>query len=406
MQNSSTDDARVTDLLSTALQARTENVYGAPDSLSRLRAELQRPDTAPRRAPRRRSVEREPRRALKPLLSGLAVVIAIAAVIAGINLARPDSTKGLANRPATLSTTGSNYRPGAYYPAITATGQPVIVRASDDKPVRLLPSAKRAEGYDDALWSMVLSPDGTRVYGVYEQVGADGEGLPFSVAAQHVAYIDLATNRIITVASRDGVITGMSLSADGSTIAYALAASPELPRNRYAVYVHNLRNDSDRHFLLAPGQTPVPMALSPDGSRLAFRSNADASSVWLVSTTTGASVPGPLRLPNGDCGNPSYRNVQWTRSGLYAVQICAPDGGTITVGLARYDSSDVSQPPVKVAGWPLEPNNTAIVREGDQGPVLYVNAPGGTGYRLRVIDLATHRFHIASGLGLSTFVIG
>lgn len=78
------------------------------------------------------------------------------------------------------------------------------------------------------------------MYGVWH----DRESIGTSVASKHVSYIDLADNHVIVVASKPGTVTGLSLSADGGTIAYALLDRSVAPE-RTTIFVHDLRRDRD-----------------------------------------------------------------------------------------------------------------------------------------------------------------
>ncbi len=271
-------------LLSEALNARTAGEFGRPDSsLADLRRALHR-----KSSPRRRRVS--------SALGVVATAAAVLLIVLGVSwLGRSyhsTTTPTAPSRPsAPLQKTGFGYSPADYFPAVRSDGQPVIVRVFDGRMMRILPRGRVNATTWAPISPMILSPDGNKVYGASRQLQDDGEPYPAGYGVNHVVVIDLRTNQFDSLATRDGRIYGLTLSADGTTFAYALEGGQDGSSDRDVIYVHDLVHDKDRHFLLAAGQRTVIMALSPDGSQLAVNVNSDSPAVHVMSTTSGVVQP-------------------------------------------------------------------------------------------------------------------
>lgn len=301
-----------------ALAARTENVYGDPSSLRELQ----------RRLPTRRLFPHGPM-----LAAAAAVVLIVAgatylgATVRSAGRASPAAT------PGRVAGEGTGYRPTDHFVAVTADGRPVIVRADTGLVVRTLP--KTLEG-------TVISPDGNRVYGWWSSPGPKQvDGVP--VATEHVSYIDLADNSVIVVATKPGTVTGLSLSSDGGTIAYALL-DPGAPE-RTTIFVHDLRRDRDWAYRLPVDRQVIPMSLSPDGSRLALTQTHTKDVLFIADVANPRAVvdadPVPAALaarpvPVLTCPRGMYDNPQWTGVGLFAVRQC-PKAARTEFSVVRLD---------------------------------------------------------------------
>lgn len=287
-----------------ALVARTQHVYGDAASLRELQ----------RRLPARR------RFGSGPMLAAAAAVVLIVAGAAYVGDAlRTDDQPSPAAPAGRAPAEGTGYRPTNHFVAVTRAGRSVIVRA-DGTVVRMLPKT---------LGGAVLSPDGNRVYGVWRSPGPkEINGTP--VRTEHVSYIRLADNHVIVVATKPGTVTGLSLSADGGTIAYALLDRSVTPE-RTTIFVHDLNRDRDWAYRVPEGRQVIPMSLSPDGSRLAFTQTHTKDVLFIARVANPRAVvdadPTPRDLnarpvPALTCPRGMYYNPQWTTLGLFAVRQC------------------------------------------------------------------------------------
>lgn len=301
-----------------ALAARTQHVYGNPDSLRDLQRRL---------PPRRRFSHR-------PMLTTAAAVVLIVfgAAYVGGTLRSPHQASP-ATSSGRVAADGTGYLPTDHFVARTlADERPVIVRADNGTLVRALPKT---------LGGSVLSPDGNRVYGVWHD---PKESIGTSIATEHVGYINLANNHVIVVASKAGTVTGLSLSADGGTIAYALLDHSVTPE-RTTIFLHDLRRDRDWSYRLPVDRQVIPMSLSPDGSRLALTETHTRDALFIAEVSNPRAVadadPAPAELaarsiPALSCPGGSYYTPQWTSAGLFASRQCQRSSRT-EFGFVRLD---------------------------------------------------------------------
>jgi WD40-like Beta Propeller Repeat len=363
-------------LLAEALHARTADVFGRHDSLADLRRAYHRKNS--------RQTLRFPR---MPRLSSAIGIIATAAavllMVVGVNWIghsyNPATTPTHpSHTSAPLKNTGFGYSPADYYPAVNSDGQPVIVGVSDGRQMRILPRGSVSIGRWAPISPMVLSPDGNRVYGVGRQLQDDGKPEPDGVGADHVVYTDLRTNQFTSLATRAERITGMTLSADGTTFAYSLRGSQDGEPDRDVIYVHDLVHDTDRHFLLAAGQRAVIMALSPDGSKLAIKVTGDSPAVQVMSTTSGLIQPPQELLGAAGCQRSSFGPLQWTPSGLYAVRYCGFTTRRIET-IVRL-SDDPHQPATVLATTSPGLSTALLVCDSPTGLVFFTDQSQGSGH--------------------------
>jgi hypothetical protein len=371
-------------LLSQALQARTAGVFGRPDSLAELRRAYRRKES--RRILR---FPRSPR--LASTVGILATAAAVLLIVVGVSWVRESLRPATTPTPpshksAPLRQTGFGYSPAEYLPAVNADGMPVIVRVSDGQQMRILP-----RGRVNTTWApispMILSPDGNKVYGVGRDLQEDGKPYPDGVGSQHVVYIDLRTNQFTSLATRDGRMDGLTLSADGTTFAYSLRGGQDGLPDRDVIYVHDLTHDTDRHFPLAAGQRTVEMALSPDGSALAINVGGDSHAVQLMSTASNNLPPSQQLLGRLGCGSPSFGPVQWTTTGLYAVRYCNSIGAQRTETIVRLIPGP-DQPATVLATTAPGVSDALLVRDSPTGLVFYSDQTQGSDHV--VIKLATN----------------
>lgn len=351
-------------LLSEALNARTAGEFGRPDSsLADLRRALRR-ESSPRR------------HRVSSALGVLATAAAVLLIVLGVSwLGRSyhsTTTPTAPSRPsAPLQKTGFGYSPADYFPAVRSDGQPVIVRVSDGRQMRILPRGRVNATKWAPISPMILSPDGNKVYGVGRQLQDDGKPYPAGYGVEHVVAIDLRTNQFTSLATRDGRINGLTLSADGTTFAYALEGGQDGRPDRSVIYVHDLVHDTDRHFLLAAGQHVYILALSPDGSELAINAPVTAPAVRIMSTTSGLIQPPQQVLGAASCAMATFGPVQWTPSGLYAVRYCGSAGAQQTGTVVRL-SSDPHQAPTVLATAPSNAIVALLIRDSAAGLGIYV----------------------------------
>ncbi len=192
----------------------------------------------------------------------------------------------------------------------------------------------------------------------------------------HVLSIDLRTNQFTSLATRGERITGLTLSADGTTFAYALRGSQDGQPDRDVIYVYDLVHDTDRHFLLAAGQRTVIMALSPDGSKLAINVNSNSPTVQVMSTTSGLAEPPQQALGAAGCQGSTFGPVQWTSSGLYAVQTCSQAGQSRPQNVVRL-SAEPNQAGTIVGPMPSGPTSALLIRDSRTGLVIFTDQSSG-----------------------------
>jgi hypothetical protein len=360
-------------LLSEALQAKTANVHGRPDSLAELR-----------RSTRAGKAFRSPRpRRLPPAVGLIAATAAVVLIVAGVNWARasyhPRTTPPASpsHTEAPLQKTGFGYSPAAYFPAVRSDGQPVIVRISDGKLMRILPRG----GVNGHTWApispMVLSPDGNLLYGVGRNLQEDGKPYPKGWGTQHVVVIDLRTNQFTSLATRDGAIVGMSLSADGTTLAYSLRDSTDGLPDRDVIYVHDLVHDKDRHFALEAGQRVVEMTLSRDGSQLAINPGGNSSTLRIMSTTSGLFMPAQQAPPTAGCAQPTFGPIQWTNSSLYAVRYCVSRAGEATEDIVAVGGHAPFSTRVVALVLDATKSSALQVCDSELGPTFFIDQSHG-----------------------------
>ena len=365
----SSEDHELGRRLGAALQARTTNEIGRPDSLRRILQAHQPATARPSSRPTRW-------RRLGPSLGiaiSMAAILAIVLVVHALATPAGPTTPPARPQPSIqpLPNAGAGYAPSAYYPAVRSDGQPVIVRGSDDQPVRILPRGQVSPGRYAPISPMVLSPDGNRLYGIGRNLRDDGSRYPPDAheGSEHVVYIDLATNQFTSLATRDGLMAGFSLSADGTTFAYALRGGQDGLPDRDVIYIHDIVRDSDRHFRLNPGQRAVVMALSPDGSQLAITPANDPTDVVLMSTLYDDAIPGQQTVDAAACPDVEYGPIQWTTAGLYAVRTCHQASSGATSSVIRWTAPPSSASTVVIS---LRAAPTALrVQDTADGPVVY-----------------------------------
>ncbi len=367
-RHSSAEDDELGYRLRDALEARTARELGRPDSLRHIMQAGQpsRAGTPPKRTRNRRR-----------LVPSLAVVMSVSAILAVVLVVHALATP---TRPATppahpqpsiqpLRNSGSGYVPSRFYPAVRADGQPVIIRSADDQPVRILPRGRLSPGRYAPISPMTLSPDGNRLYGVGRDLQADGSRYPDGYGSEHVVYIDLKTNQFTSMATRDGLIAGFALSADGDTFAYALRGGQDGRPDRDVIYIHDIGRDRDRHFQLEPGQRTVAMALSPDGSQLAITPSNRPTDVRVISTLSADDVPGQQAFGGDACSDPTFGPLQWTATGLYTIRTCHPTDGMPTTAVIRW-ATPLNGAYTIAVGLRTEPA-TLVVQDAANGPVFF-----------------------------------
>ena len=203
----------------------------------------------------------------------------------------------------------------------------VIFRATTGKIVARVPDV-----YGPIESEPVLSPDGSRLFGVW------GNGL---LGVRHDAtlgYIEVATGRRVVLAQRKTQLGPLAVSADGATLAYQSSGDGGAEAE---VVVRDLMTGREHRMTPAPGGPQgMVLALSPDGSQLAVAATdtfprrllllaSDAADFRLARAVT----PAPCRVGTGQLNQP-----RWTSGGLFAVQHCAEvDRPRLTADLATVD---------------------------------------------------------------------
>jgi hypothetical protein len=274
-----------------ALTARTEHVAGDPRSLAALRARL----SPPTRQRRRRAV---------PVLAAAPATVGVVVAAGAVTQQGP---AGESNEVAAPALSGAPW-PADRHVVAVADGANVVVEVPSGRIVATLPSPE-----DGHLHGAVLSPDGTRVYGSW---GSD---------PGHVGYLDVVNGRFVSLDSRAGALTGVTVSADGGTLAYEwYDASLGARESSSSIVVRRLDGTDPVVIGKAPaGPQVLPLALSPDGSRLAVvptNNNHESRTMLLQDVSPGARV----QMVESTCpdGLGRYDSPRWTQSGLFAHERC------------------------------------------------------------------------------------
>lgn len=279
-------------LLREALTARTAHVQGRPSSLNELRAAV--------RAPRRR---------VAPAAAALAVAasvvgLALGATVLGDTLSRTSGDLAAPRLSAAPFPADRHY-------LATAEGNIVIVRAADGAVVGQLPPDRAG----DPLQAPVLALDGSRVYAVWEKT-------------RKLGYFDLRSEELVVLDSRDSGLYGVTVSADGSTIAYQ--HSPVIgQREPGTVIVRNVSSGRVVELEAAPGGPQVlGLALSPDGSTLAVvPTDVQVRPLLLVDATDPQGFSSARTVNGAECGNGRADQPRWTSRGLYVYRACVDGNG-------------------------------------------------------------------------------
>jgi len=269
------------------------------------------------------SGHRSQRRRLLPIGAALVSAAAVSAtVVLGLQLG--DRTHRASALPGTgvaasgpfpsseyfLATRSRPFRPPQGHPP-----QVVIVRASDHTAVATIPPKTLDESN-----SPVLSPDGSRIYATWSNPSRMG-------------YYDLTTGKTVVLDSRHGILTGLTISADGKTLAYEWVGTPGSPETSTSIVIRDLDTEEARFLPNAPaGPQVLSMALSPDGAQLAVVPTTTTTRPLLLVRTTDARAFGhPARVTGFGCATHSAYEPRWTVHGLYALDFCGQASDLVTI---------------------------------------------------------------------------
>jgi Tol biopolymer transport system component len=212
--------------------------------------------------------------------------------------------------------------------------------------------------------------------------------LPLGADAQTAAIVDLKGHQTATVAGMPVDGFAPSLSTDGSTIAF-VAAPSELGYNQVSIMG---ANGSDPHFVSTPGIIVSAVAISPDGSRVAFEglSSGMTTDIYVVGvdgsglqqlTTDPATDQYPQWSPDGttivyDNAGKHERTADPQFSKTAEIFTVPADGGTPTQ-LTHNNGTD--------AAPSYSPDGRTIVYQSFRGFWL-MDADGGneSAFRIRI----------------------
>ncbi|PKL56976.1 MAG: peptidase S9 [Methanomicrobiales archaeon HGW-Methanomicrobiales-6] len=137
----------------------------------------------------------------------------------------------------------------------------------------------------------------------------------------------------------EGSVSGYSWSPDGARIAYVVASPPgTLPE--FSLWV--IDSDGSGSEQLTTGNWDTSPVWSPDGTRIAFRSESRDRALWVMKSDGSDLAPlGP--------DNPAYMMHQWS-----------PDGRTIVVS----DGNDLSAIPLEDPAAPASPGFEVVSAAG------------------------------------------
>ncbi|WP_292519811.1 peptidase S9 [Methanoculleus sp.] len=197
------------------------------------------------------------------------------------------------------------------------------------------------------IW--IMDADG----GNKKQLTTDGDArLPlWQPQGDRIAYLaDRTGNREIWTMQSDGTgktqvtfsegsVSGYSWSPDGARIAYVVASPPgTLPE--FSLWV--IDSDGSGSEQLTTGNRDTSPVWSPDGTRIAFRSESRDRALWVMKSDGSDLAPlGP--------DNPAYMMHQWS-----------PDGRTIVVS----DGNDLSAIPLEDPAAPASPGFEVVSAAG------------------------------------------
>jgi len=355
-------DEKLIEELRSAFLARSAGIADRPELLQHLLDQA---------APPRR------RRLVTPVLAAAA---AIAVIAAGVVVQRNVFSGAGGGVPIEASTvvgtpTDRQFPPSglpSYFVAdqIQSTNpwrtSPTIVDSSTLKVAFRLPVALRYAQ---------LSPDGSRVYGIYAGPSASVPRTP--PGNMRLDYYDLPTGRLVQLAHA-AWITAVSLSADGHTLAFA-----QITGDVTRVEALNLTSGHRTVFEVPHANQTLAMALSPNGGTLAFTQTRTPNGLFLIDL--GRNSPGrgiaPVQPP-GNCKNGGYDYPVWNNGGLFALQQCDVKPTTRgQVGTVVSLNAQTLQPQSTVAslgrGGALA---MTVVPVGTETlDVLFVAAAGGEG---------------------------
>ena len=166
-----------------------------------------------------------------------------------------------------------------------------------------------------------------------------------------IAYLsEGAGNREIWVMQSDGTgkaqvtfsegdVTGYSWSPDGTRIAYVVAAPPGT-QPEFSLWV--IKSDGSGSEQLTTGNRDRSPVWSPDGARIAFRSESRDRALWVMESDGSGLAPlGP--------DNPTYMMQQWS-----------PDGRTILAS----DGNDLYAIPLEDPAAPASPGFEVVSAAG------------------------------------------
>jgi hypothetical protein len=286
-------------LLQEALRALTDPIIGDPASRSRLAAELGRP-TFHRTWP-----------LVATAASVAGVAVASSLLLSGSGASSPQAPRPLSSAGTTLAAappvSTTPLTPTTDFPAYRGDDI-VFVRAATGRVVGTL------EGTAHTLFDPILSPDGKTVYIVGNE-------------AKDLLGIDVATGQHQVLSHHAGQIGGVTVSADGSTLAYEWIPNRNGDLTNISVVLRDLKTGAERLLPNAPGGPQyLSMALSPDGSQLAVATTSQpAHSLVIVPTDAGFSQG--RTLTKAACSTGPIGTVdqpRWTPTALYVVQHCIP----------------------------------------------------------------------------------
>jgi Tol biopolymer transport system component len=159
--------------------------------------------------------------------------------------------------------------------------------------------------------------------------------------------IDVQTGEANLIVERHFVgVPGLEISPDGNKIFYTAVPGSGIPEGKTAYdvrhFVRDLQSGQEQE-LTRPGNTPlVPLALSPDGSQLAFIGSGDKAG------STGICVMPSLGGPSKqlvDLGTTAWasRVIAWSPDGRYLIYaVIIPKTQNTNMGQTRWELWRVS----------------------------------------------------------------
>jgi hypothetical protein len=257
-------------------------------------------------------------------------------------------------------------------------------------------------------WDPILSTDGTRVFGVWSEDWDARAATPSG--PERVGYLNLADGRFTTIQMQPtGDIDALTVSADGSTLAYEWDRTPNGEDTDISIVVRNVATGHQITMDHEPaGPIETLLALSPNGDRLALMPTAGGASYRMLvlplhspdplaaATTVEDGCPASAKHPDNE--------PQWTAAGLFIARACTGGSATSRAGIValqgpRFRAHTLKGPSATISSRSSRTPDGYAVLAG-ASPVFVVQDGDG---RLHIVNPSSlgQRLPAPSGISLT-----